>query len=215
VKIDLTSIRTVEDVDPNYRLGAPVGDDPMVESFRLLALNLASMLRSEQHRSIAVISGFNDDGRTLTAASTARALSELLPPVILVDADPIGSGLNGFHRPGPLPLWRGPVTDLLQPPAPPLTLTRVGAGGAGLTTQTGFVNEVSATLEKANTIGATVIIDTPPAMSSSLAFHIAAISDGVIYVARRRMQDPAVHTDIRAQLDSLGVRIFGIVFNEG
>jgi Mrp family chromosome partitioning ATPase len=59
------------------------------------------------------------------------------------------------------------------------------------------------------------IIDSPPWTESSEAFALATASDGVVYVIRQRPQDERLHLRAQQQLDRLGVRILGVVFNQG
>src|SRR5439155_19829140 len=93
----------------------PVGGRPMVETFRLLALNISRMIATSNRRAIAVMSAWPNDGRSLVSASLARALSEIMPPVLLIDSDPAGAGVD---RRGSLAAWNGadPTNlDLLIP----------------------------------------------------------------------------------------------------
>jgi Mrp family chromosome partitioning ATPase len=65
----------------------------MLETFRLLALNVARLLEQD-NPSVAIVSAWPKDGRSLVAASLARALCEIQPPVVLIDADQAGSGIG-------------------------------------------------------------------------------------------------------------------------
>lgn len=72
---------------------------PVAEGFRLLALNVLQFLSRSSRRTVVVMSPFAGDGRSWTAASLAKALSDLRPPVTLVDADGIGSGFGELVHP--------------------------------------------------------------------------------------------------------------------
>src|ERR1700737_1139618 len=70
-----------------HRKTAPVSsivEPPIVETFRLLALNIQRLIGGLDRRSILVLSAWPNDGRSLICQSLARALSEIMPPVLLV-----------------------------------------------------------------------------------------------------------------------------------
>jgi Mrp family chromosome partitioning ATPase len=71
------------------------------------------------------------------------------------------------------------------------------------------------TLDAARRDRATVVIDTPAVTVSSAAVAIAARAGGVLYVARRRQARAPLHTEVRDQLELMGARLLGVVFNEG
>jgi Mrp family chromosome partitioning ATPase len=183
-----------------------------VESFRLLALNIRRALSDEARRVIVLMSAHPGDGRSLCAASLAQALSLLAPPVILIDGDPLGAGLS--------PLQPSPALALEA--AAPRSGAQHDAQSARLRVfrpthrldHSALVDEVESAVARIAD-QATVIIDTPPCTISSLGFHLAASATGVLYVARRRAQDSAIHREIRGQLNLLGIPVFGVVFNEG
>ena len=203
----------------------PLRSGPAVETFRLLALNLQRLLGSEDRRAIAVLSAWPGDGRSLVATSVARALAELMPPVLLVDADPLGSGveelmadslwdLNGNGHSGSRTLGNYPVNQVggnsnLRVLVPPRRWTTVPRSPVV------FVEELNHAIDLAMAEGITVVVDTPPCTTSSIPFYIAGMATGALYVARRRIQDSRTHRDVRAQLDMLNTRILGVVFNEG
>jgi hypothetical protein len=78
----------------------------------------------------------------------------------------------------------------------------------------GFLQEIRGLISHAHRDGITLVVDTPAATLSSAAFSIAAAASATIYVARRGARSD-IHHDIRAQLDLLGARTLGVVFNEG
>ncbi|TME44663.1 MAG: CpsD/CapB family tyrosine-protein kinase [Chloroflexi bacterium] len=177
---------------------APIAERPIIESFRLLALNLQRLVGPEAQRSIVVMSPFPSDGRSLVSASLASALADLIPPVLLVDADPAGSGVE---------LNRQPV----RPDGSLSVLVPARNGRRPIAT---FLDEVRRAVAEAAEEGATVVIDTPACTTSSIAFFMAPLATGVLYVARKRPHENGIHHDIRGQLDLLGARVLGVVFNE-
>ena len=183
------------------------GDNPLNESFRLLALNVSRMMAAQPAPILAVLSAGHGDGRSLTAGGLGRALSEIAPPVLLLHADVLG----GEPRQTEAAAWSPGDAGRLAP----LNQCRVLVEATGLRSHAELVAWMEGILGSARGQGLTVVVDTPPCTVSSLAFSIAAAADGVLYVARRRRQDRRVHGDIRTQLDLIGARVLGIVFNEG
>ena len=171
---------------------AALVDDALAESFRLLALNIQRLLEGDSRRSVLVMSAHPEDGRTLVVVRLAQALAEVSEPILVLDVDPLGSAdFRSAH-----------------------SLRVVAPARLGPTTQASLISKARDVLSAAEGEGLTVIIDTPPCTRSSVAFHLARRVGGVLYVARRRREDLAVHADVRSQLDLLGARVLGIVFNE-
>lgn len=180
--------------------GSPITDQPIVESFRLLALNVDRLLADQAHRSVLVLSARPDDGRTMVANSLAAALAEVCPRVLLVKADPIGSedGIASRLTYSTENRWLR-VADCSRP---------------GSASQIDFVASVTAVIEEGLRQGATVVVDAPACTTSTVAFHLSQSIGGVLYLARHKAESPEIHHDIRAQLDLLGANILGVVFNE-
>jgi len=158
------------------------------------------------------MSARHGDGRTLVAVTLARALAEMNRPVLLVNADPIGRGLNGHYKASPGQNGNG-YHGLVDTGM--VGLRVITPLTTGHTSQTTLLDDILATTDEASKEGALVVIDTPPCMASSLPFYLAARGGAVLYVARGRTEDAGVHRDVRAQLDLLGALILGIVFNDG
>jgi succinoglycan biosynthesis transport protein ExoP len=180
--------------------GSPAFD----EGFRLLALNIERLLGDSARRSIVVLSARPREGRSTTAAALAKALSRMTPPVVLIDADPDGSGPSGH-----MPTWQ----DAGEGTRPRLQF--VNPWFPAGTAET-FLDRVQDAVQEALDAGATVVIDAPACVTSSAAFYLATGATGVLYVTRpNAAQDGSVHGDVRAQLDLLGARVLGVVVNEG
>jgi len=181
------------------------------EGFRLLALNLHRMLEGDGPASILVLSANRKEGRSMAAMSLGQVLAEIAPPVVIIDADPDGSGSDGLRAEARDELWMPGIGDSDEPPALQVVAPWFRSG-----TQDNFLESVQSALDEAAAMGATVIIDGPACTASSTSFYLATKVTGVLYVARRRKIGPAVvHSDIRAQLELLGVRVLGVVVNEG
>jgi Mrp family chromosome partitioning ATPase len=178
------------------------------EGFRLLALNVQRLLADNERRSVVVLSAKPREGRSTTAAALAKAMSRMAHPVVLIDADPDGSGLTDV-----VPSWKQEGADDPRSSGPRLLV--LNPWFAAGTPET-FLGRVQAAIQDALDARATVIIDAPACSISSAAFYLAADSTGVLYVTRPSItQDGGVHGDVRAQLDLLGVRVLGVVVNEG
>lgn len=190
---------------------------PLDEGFRLLALNVLQLLPAgeSEHRghSLVVLSAYTGEGRSRVAASLARALAELQPPVVLIDADQIGSGLS--H-----------LLDTDGWPGEQLT-ANVSANGDGRPSlsvmlpdrqrpapRVAYLAEIQEAMAKAAGSGAIAVVDAPACTASSVGFYLAAYATGVIYVAGRSESDEAVHRDVRGQLELQGARVLGVVLNE-
>lgn len=189
-----TSVNASVLVEQRPRVEAPSAqpENPTLESFRLLALNIKHLLEAEMRRSVLVMSAQPGDGRTFTAVGLAHALAELSVPLLVLDTDPVGSATRS--------------TSFMRVVSP---------AKLGVSTQVGMIAKSRDVLAAAEAEGLSVVIDSPPCTRSSIAFQLAPHVGGVLYVARRRREDLRVHADVRAQLDLLGARVLGIVFNEG
>lgn len=176
------------------------------ESFRLLALNVRRLIGESAPWSVVVLSARPREGRSTTAAALARALSRLSPPVVLIDADPDGSGLSSVA-----PGWH----DEEEAGGGRPRLQIVNPWFAAGTPET-FLDRVQDAVQKALDAGAKVIIDAPACAMSSAGFYLATSAAGVLYVTRpHATNDGNVHGEVRAQLDLLRARVLGVVVNEG
>ncbi|HEV2954211.1 MAG TPA: hypothetical protein VG015_08980 [Candidatus Dormibacteraeota bacterium] len=199
-------------------LPEPVGDSPVLETFRLLAIQVERMLPQLERRSILILSARPGEGRSLVASGLARALTALVAPVVLIDADTIGSG---GARNGAMPTWpvdgalSHAVNAVVSEPHPRLAPISKFQVAAGQRSQLQTVDDITRALDGAAANGAVAVIDTPACLSSSLALSLVGRVGGVIYVARKRVEDASTHREIRGQLDLLGAKVLGVVFNEG
>jgi Mrp family chromosome partitioning ATPase len=200
--------------------GPGIAAGPFIESFRLLAMNLNRLLEEVERRSILVVSGLPGDGRSLTAMWLARALAEISSPVLLVDADPVGSG-------SPAP-WRrslqstngnGSSHPVIGSSSPFEVDGQQGLytylPQAGKRAQSAFLGDVIDTLGHALAEGMAAVVDTPACLHSTVAFGLAPHVGGVLYVARPYAGHRPPHLEIRNQLDLLGANVLGVVVNEG
>jgi Mrp family chromosome partitioning ATPase len=174
------------------------------DAFRTLALTVDRLLDESDLRSVVVLSAQSGDGRSLTAELLALALSEIRPPLRLLDADPFHSTVKDAEI----------ALDLVDEPASGPAYAVLTLGRELFRNQGDFLNATKTLLHRANEGGATVVIDVPPCDSSSIPFAVARMAQCAIYVARPESQVSGMHAEIRAQLDLLGVHLLGVVFNE-
>lgn len=188
---------------------------PFAESFRLLALNVRTMLSFDARKSVAVMSGYAKEGRSLVAANLALALAEE-QRVLLVD-----ERRRAFAGPGSL-------TDLFRPGGEngaqriPGEMRRsiVESAHPGVFIMPRLVDtggpddDVDAAIAQASDAGMYTIIDTPPALTTTAAFEEARIAGNVLYVVRDATTDLEAHRRVREQLERLNVNVLGILLNE-
>jgi Mrp family chromosome partitioning ATPase len=183
---------------------APRPSSAAVEAFRTLSLTVNQLLGDSNPLSVAVLSSNAGDGRSLTAQLLARGLSEIRPPVRLLDADPFDATVKDAVI----------ALDLVDDPGSGPAYAELTLGRGLFANQRDFLSATRTLLHRAKIGGATVVIDLPACKSSSIAFSVAQMADASIYVARPAGEMSPVHGAIRAQLDLLGVHLLGVVFNE-
>jgi len=184
------------------------------EAFRLLALNVVRLAETEGVHSLLVMSAYPGDGRTLAAANLAAALAGLGRRVAAVDCD--------THRPA-LARFLGVSVETATAPGDDGTLAGVRptdvSGLALVPTRLAAdrqpdVPALQALLGALRPVTDCVVIDSPPCQRTADAYALAPLVDGVLYVVRRRRQDVAAQRSIQAQLQRLGARVLGAVFND-
>jgi len=202
-----------------------------IEGFRLLALNLWRLLESEPQRSILVLSANPDEGRSMTVGHLARAIVEMGVPVVVIDADPEGSGPEAIAQTGSATVAGAPDASATAQPvgrkgkghlarsaarksrsAPSVELVSPWLGSSA----EDFLERVDEAIKAGTDKGAFVIVDGPACTVSSGGFYLSTSVTGVLYVARRKaIREAAVHVEVRAQLELLGAKVLGVVINEG
>ncbi len=188
-------------------------DSPYAESIRLLALNLRVILDKSNNKAVAVISPGAGEGRTSIAASLALMMAENNNSM-LVEAGPE----EDLHLRHLLRMESRNGADL--PSAIPVEAQTTGLRGvwllpSGLSRLNHDVSALKSLLADASQNGVYTIVDTPPAAASSGAFILAREVGQAIYVVHKKSQNLAVHRQVKEQLDRLGVRLLGLITNEG
>lgn len=176
------------------------------EQFRLLALNITSLIGDSPDRSLAVFSLDAQDGRSLVATNLSLALTAH-SDVLLVG----NTSLAGVHK------------HLLEPfevAEGNRALVPKGAASEGLHglwmlpwAQRRAVTRMQR-LSDAQADGKFVIVDTPAAQESTDAFLLAQKCGNVLYVMRDGAVDMEPHRRALEQLARLNANVVGIVLND-
>jgi hypothetical protein len=186
---------------------------PFAESFRLLALNIQTLLSFDARKALVVMSGYAKDGRSVVAANLALALAEQ-HDVLLIDerrrAFAGGGSLTEIFRSGAVPKDTMIPGDLqrsiVSTTHPRISIMPRIVDAAG--------DDVEAAIGRASDAGVYTIIDTPPALTASDAFAEAQMAGNALYVVRGATTDLEAHRRVREQLERLNVNILGILVNE-
>ncbi len=230
-------VRNLEEVEAD--LGGPVvgeipritEDNPSVitavraetegaNAFRRLAT--AILARDRQVGSILITSANDEEGRTLTAINTAIALSQAGVPVLLVNADRKNPaidrifgltghpGIEGYLR---SPGTQSDATTLLQSTVDILGVRVLPSGAGSGVAQPMSSRAIETVLEVAQSRGALVVIDAPPALSHPDGLALAALVDATYVVVAPGRTSRDELTDLRIQLRRIGSDVAGAVVN--
>ncbi len=188
---------------------------PFAESFRLLALNVESMLAYDARKAVVVMSGYAKDGRSLVAANLALALSEQRQVLLIEESGRSSSLSHSLTRAVSSTLGavgNGIPEDMRRSvvhTAHPRLYVMPRASQAGVTDE-----DVDAAVADASNAGMYTIIDSAPALSSSSAFREAQLAGNVLYVVRGTTTDVDAHRRVREQLERLNINVVGVLLNE-
>jgi capsular exopolysaccharide synthesis family protein len=192
---------------------------PAAEAYRSVRTNIQFLGQTEDVKVIAVTSGSLGEGKSTTSANLAIALVQAGLRVIAVSADLRKPRLHEFFG---IDNVDG-LSDLLE--------ENIGVGTAAhrcgydnlLVIPSGPVPLHPAELVTSARMGRLVtylrgaadfvIIDTPPVLAVADTLSIARMVDGVIVVADARSTTRAAMAHVREQLEQVGARIVGGVYN--
>ncbi len=189
------------------------------ESFRTLRTGVLYSAPEGSVRSLLVTSPEPGDGKSTVAANLALALARLGRRVVLVDADlRRPSLLEAFQPPQPFGLSDhlvGEVSldDVVQPTRYP-SLHFVPAGRSapnpaellGSQRMRDFLAQLRGRFDA-------VVLDSPPVLAVADASVLARESDGVVLVVNPQTTHREAAVRARRQLEALGAKILGFVFN--
>lgn len=193
---------------------------PAFESFRALRTSLIFSNAVQSLKTMMVTSAAPADGKSMTAANLAAALSEGPSRVLLVDCDLRRGRLHkvfGLERtPGLTNVILG-ETDLesaVQRTAiPDLFLLATGTMPPNPTQLFSSSTGRALLTSLANTFDF-VILDTPPVLAAADAAVLASAVDGVLLVVRIGATDRRAAKRAHDKLRAVGARILGTVLND-
>ena len=194
------------------------------EAYRLLLANLAFVNHGERPRTLTVVSSSEQEGKSTTTLSLARAAAETGLETLVVDADlrrptltkKLGilisrsdAGLSSFLVRSALSLTEA-VVDVPETP----NLSVIGAGplppNPAALLATGQLGEFD---ERARRAYQLVVYDTPPLSIAADASLVATQADGVILVVDARKTRRKVAFQALEQLRRARVNLLGVVLN--
>lgn len=188
--------------------------------FRRLAT--AILARDRQVGSVLITSANDQEGRTLTAINTAIALSQAGVPVLLINADRRNPsidrifgltnhpGLEGYLRSSGT---QADATAFLQSSAEVLGIRVLPSGASGGVAQPMSSRAIETVLDVAQSRGALVVIDAPPALSHPDGLALAALVDATYVVVSPGRTSRDELTDLRLQMSRIGSEVSGAIVN--
>jgi Mrp family chromosome partitioning ATPase len=196
-----------------------------LEAFRTLALSIESLADNSPICSIALFSAVPGEGRSLSAELLSLALSELRPPVRLLDADPFRRAVEPRRRRRLLRATgtRADVGATEGGASPngsttngaPAAFARIPVAQGTYPGPAAFLQHVRHELDAAVATRAQVLVDVPACSLTSIAFSIAQMVDAAIYVVRPDRGTLEAHQEVLAQAILLKIKVLGILLNEG
>lgn len=179
------------------------------EQFRLLALNIVSLIGDSAERSLAVFSINAGDGRSMIATNLSLALTAHSDVVL------VGNGnLSGVHKQflDPFEVAEG-ERALIPKKAASGRIHRLWLNPS---TKSAVVKreDRNCANEDAKPERKFLIVDAPPAARSAEAFLLAQTCHNVLYVMRKGVIDVEPHQRALEQLSRLNTRVVGIVLND-
>lgn len=194
------------------------------ESYKLLRTKLQFAFADENaSHIIGITSGLSGEGKSLTAINLAHSLSQLGKRVVLIDCDmrrpTLAEKLQIQKKPGLSNFLTGQCSldDLTQfcgikgdenaflvvaaGPNPPNPVELLSSG------------KMSKLLRGLRKVCDYVIMDLPPVEEVSDALAVANETDGILMVARESRCDRIILRDTIQQLEFVGAKILGVVYN--
>ncbi|MDR7603840.1 MAG: polysaccharide biosynthesis tyrosine autokinase [Armatimonadota bacterium] len=190
------------------------------ESFRTLRTGVLYSAPEGSLRTLLVTSPELGDGKSTVAANLALALARSGRRVALVDAD--------LRRPSLLEVLQPPqpfglsdhlvgevgLDDVVQPTRYPNLLFVPAGRTAPNPAELLGSQRMRDFLERLRERVDVVVLDTPPVMAVTDAVILARDSDGVILVINPGTTHREAAVRARRQLEALGARVLGFVFND-
>jgi Mrp family chromosome partitioning ATPase/capsular polysaccharide biosynthesis protein len=209
--------------------GLTVLTDPSeeaAEAYREIATTLRSLRGEADGLLVAVTAADQGAGVTTTVANVGLLLAEMGERVLVVDADPLFSGLTQLlvepsrerglpqRPPGLSEVLRGhEIADAIQPCAqnPDLFVMPTGRD-TNMAVHRWRSETMRSTLETLNRQFEIVLIDTPPLGTSSFGMDVAAAAGDVLLVIPHHDRVDR-HEEIARRLPLVGATVLGYVYN--
>lgn len=217
--IGLPVIATIPSFGSTNRRALPRLHSMTVEAFLHLCVSLRLSKKHPLH-SLAITSPSIGDGKSTVAFNLAKALSNLQPPILLIDGDLRRSVLHGHascsNEMGLSEILSGERTldDCVQRVSPQLDLLTAGKNVPNPVAllQSERFDELLA--EAAQRYSMT-IIDTPALACVADGFQIASRVDGTALVIAVNTTDERVAKQVVTQFQALGIdNVVGVVLNK-
>jgi polysaccharide biosynthesis transport protein len=181
------------EINPIHKRSGPIVQNhpkvPASEAFRTLQINLLSLERTHQLKSLVVTSSVEGEGKSTIAANLAVSISQAGQRVLLIDAN--------FHHPSQYQMWnianeKG-LSDIMmskniengavQKVTSQLDVLSAGSfhESPSIILEAQYTAQILKNFESRYDM---VIIDTPAVKRSADALMLASLSDGVMMVVR-------------------------------
>ena len=198
-------------------------DEPMsiaAEAYRTVRANLQFLAATEDIKVIAVASAHLGEGKTTTTANIAVILAQTGKRVIALSCDLRKPRLHDFfglgNEPGLVELLRGEAALSEVAQRTDTDAMRVIASGRVPQNPAELLgsDQTAKLLKNLREVADFIVLDTPPVLAVSDALMIARLADGVLVVADAASTTRSALAQTREQLEQLGSRIIGGIYND-
>ena len=197
-------------------------DQPFAQFVRRLRTHVLTAASGSRFAAVGIVSHDGGEGRTLLAGNLASAIAGAGHPVTLIDADLRNPALTATLAPtaewglSDLVLARSADATELQVPLDGM-LSFVPAVGAGRGYDPNLFAGAIETQQAVSGLATmrTVVVDLPPFSASADAVAVGGALTGVLVVAAVNRTTVDQLSDLVRTLQNRGVRVLGIVLNEG
>lgn len=193
---------------------------PASEAYRTLRTSILFMAAQKNLQVLMVTSPSAGDGKTTTSANLAVALAQAGKSVIVVSGDLRKPRLHRFFEgmtniEGLVDVLSGDrsVRQVLQTSAIPNLSVMACGPISSSPAELLHAPRMAAMLEEMRTLADFVVIDSAPVLVVSDSLAMAALVDGVLFVAEAQSTDRQAVSRARNQLEQVGAPVVGAVMN--
>jgi len=213
------------------------GRAPASEAFRILRTNVLSSASGTPLKTILIASAEPGAGKSTVLANLAAAMAQAGRKVVVVDSDlrhpclhqvfdlpndvglssiihnssSVDTALQATKLQGVSVLTSGP---LAPDPAGLLGASKMKALVQELAQESDIVSKMKALVQELAQESDIVLFDTPPLLAVADTAVLAPLVDGVLLVAARDQATGKRVQRVLQQLDRVGARVLGIIFNK-